>query len=316
MFQSNELKVGFLALLAFLILYFGFNFLKGNDVFSTSNIYYVTYDNVDGLTSSNQVLLNGIEVGKVKKVELLPENGNKIKVTLRINKDLIIPDKTVVVLSDGALLGGKIMRLELIGKGSLPTGSVILGTTEKGLSALLKERALPVLSNADSLLVSFRKISTKFESTGIYLNDLIKNSNVAVTNINGSVSELVTDNKANVKQITANMKSLTQSLAETEKELKPLLNKFNNVADSLQAARIGQTLQEAGKAIQSLQKVVSKLEQGQGSAGKFLTSDSLYNGLNKSLLDLDKLLIDFRTQPKRYIHFSVFGRKDPKSVTQ
>jgi phospholipid/cholesterol/gamma-HCH transport system substrate-binding protein len=316
MFQSNELKVGFLALLAFLILYFGFNFLKGNDVFSTSNIYYVTYDNVDGLTSSNQVLLNGTEVGKVKKFELLPENGNKIKVTLRINKDLIIPDKTVVVLSDGALLGGKIMRLELIGKGSLPTGSVILGTTEKGLSALLKERALPVLSNADSLLVSFRKISTKFESTGIYLNDLIKNSNVAVTNINGSVSELVTDNKANVKQITANMKSLTQSLAETEKELKPLLNKFNNVADSLQAARIGQTLQEAGKAIQSLQKVVSKLEQGQGSAGKFLTSDSLYNGLNKSLLDLDKLLIDFRTQPKRYIHFSVFGKKDPKSVTQ
>ena len=99
-------------------------------------------------------------------------------------------------------------------------------------------------------------------------------------------------------------------------ELKPLLNKFNNVADSLQAARIGQTLQEAGKAIQSLQKVVSKLEQGQGSAGKFLTSDSLYNGLNKSLLDLDKLLIDFRTQPKRYIHFSVFGKKDPKSVTQ
>ena len=83
MFQSNELKVGFLALLAFLILYFGFNFLKGNDVFSTSNIYYVTYDNVDGLTSSNQVLVNGIEVGKVKKVELLPENGNKIKVTFR-----------------------------------------------------------------------------------------------------------------------------------------------------------------------------------------------------------------------------------------
>jgi phospholipid/cholesterol/gamma-HCH transport system substrate-binding protein len=316
MFQSNELKVGFLALIAFLILYFGFNFLKGNDVFSTSNIYYVTYDNVDGLTSSNQVLLNGIEVGKVKKVELLPENGNKIKVTLRITKDLILPNKTIVVLSDGALLGGKIIRLELLGTGSLPTESVLQGTTEKGLSALLKERALPVLSNADSLLVSFRKISTKFNHTGDYLNDLIKNTNSAVTSINGSVTELVSDNKDNVKQITANMKSLTQSLAETEKQLKPLLTKFNSVADSIQAARIGQTLKEASLAINSLQKVVSKLEQGQGSAGKFLTSDSLYNGLNKSILDLDKLLIDFRTQPKRYIHFSVFGKKDPNTVTQ
>jgi len=316
MFQSNELKVGFLALLAFLILYFGFNFLKGNDVFSSSKIYYVTYDNVDGLTASNQVLLNGIEVGKVKKVELLPENGNKIKVTLRINKDLILPDKSIVVLSDGALLGGKVMRLELIGKGSLPTESVLTGTTEKGLSALLKERALPVLSNADSLLVSFRTISKKFENTGTHLNELIKNSNSAVTNINGSVTELVADNKANVKQITANMKSLTQSLTETEKQLKPLLTKFNTVADSLQAVRIGQTLQEAGKAINSLQKIVTKLEQGQGTAGKLLVNDSLYNGLNKSLLDLDKLLIDFRTQPKRYLNFSVFGKKESNSVTQ
>ncbi len=316
MFQSNELKVGFLALLAFLILYFGFNFLKGNDVFSSSKIYYVTYDNVDGLTASNQVLLNGIEVGKVKKVELLPENGNKIKVTLRINKDLILPDKSIVVLSDGALLGGKVMRLELFGKGSLPTESVLTGTTEKGLSALLKERALPVLSNADSLLVSFRTISKKFENTGTHLNELIKNSNSAVTNINGSVTELVADNKANVKQITANMKSLTQSLTETEKQLKPLLTKFNTVADSLQAVRIGQTLQEAGKAINSLQKIVTKLEQGQGTAGKLLVNDSLYNGLNKSLWDLDKLLIDFRTQPKRYLNFSVFGKKESNSVTQ
>ena len=314
MFQSNELKVGFLALIAFLILYFGFNFLKGNDVFSSSKIYYVTYDNVDGLTASNQVLLNGIEVGKVKKVELLPEEGNKIKVTLRINKDLILPDKSIVVLSDGALLGGKVMRLELMGKGSLPSESILPGTTEKGLSALLKERALPVLSNADSLLVSFRTISRKFENTGTHLNELIKNSNSAVTNINGSVTELVADNKANVKQITANMKSLTQSLTETEKQIRPLLTKFNTVADSLQAVRIGQTLQEAGKAINSLQKIVSKLEQGQGTAGKLLANDSLYNRLNKSLVDLDKLLIDFRTQPKRYIHFSVFGKKDPNPV--
>jgi phospholipid/cholesterol/gamma-HCH transport system substrate-binding protein len=315
MFQSNELKVGFLALLAFLILYFGFNFLKGNDVFSSSKIYYVTYENVDGLTSSNQVLLNGIEVGKVKKVELLPEDGNKIKVTLRINKDLILPDKSIVVLSDGALLGGKVMRLELMGKGSLPSETVLQGTTEKGLSALLKERALPVLSNADSLLVSFRMISRKFENTGTHLNELIKNSNSAVKTINGSVSELVTDNKSNIKQITTNMKALTQSLTETEKQLKPLLTKFNTVADSLQAVRIGQTLQEAGKAINSLQKIVSKLEEGHGTAGKLLSNDSLYNGLNKSLLDLDKLLIDFRTQPKRYIHFSVFGKKESNPNT-
>jgi phospholipid/cholesterol/gamma-HCH transport system substrate-binding protein len=310
MFKSNELKVGFLALMAFLILYFGFNFLKGNDLFSKSSTYFIQYDNVDGLTASNQVMVNGVEVGKVKKVFLDPADGNKIKVEIWVTKGLILPDKTVAVLSDGALLGGKVIRLELAGKGALADESIIPGINEKGLSSLLKERALPVLSNADSLLVSFRKVSAKFEKTGLYLNSLIENSNRAVSNINGSVNTLVAENSVNIKQITANMRNLSLSLIETEKELKPLLSKFNSVADSIQAARIGQTIHEAGIAITSLQRIVTKLEQGQGSAGKFLTNDSLYTGLNKSIVDLDRLLIDFRTQPKRYIHFSVFGKKD------
>ena len=111
--NNNELKVGFLALIAFLILYFGFNFLKGNDLFSSSRTYYVQFDNVDGLMPSNQVMVNGVEVGKVKKVSLDPEKGNKIVVELRINKSLQIPSESLAILSDGALLGGKIIRLEL-----------------------------------------------------------------------------------------------------------------------------------------------------------------------------------------------------------
>jgi phospholipid/cholesterol/gamma-HCH transport system substrate-binding protein len=153
MFKSNELKVGFLASIAFLILYFGFNFLKGNDIFSSARIYYVEYDNVDGLMVSNQVMVNGIEVGKVKKVEIQPSKANKILVTLRLSQDIVIPDKTVAVLSDGALLGGKIIRLRLEGKGNLAEDSFLKGETEVGVTALLKERAIPVIANADSLLV-------------------------------------------------------------------------------------------------------------------------------------------------------------------
>lgn len=308
--NNNELKVGFLALIAFLILYFGFNFLKGNDLFSSSRTYYMQFDNVDGLMPSNQVMVNGVEVGKVKKVSLDPEKGNKIVVELRINKSLQIPSESLAILSDGALLGGKIIRLELKGSTLLPEGSTIKSMTEKGLTSLLKERALPVLSNADSLLISFRQISRKFENTGIYLDSLLKNSNKTVSHIDGSVQSIVSENKANLAQITGNMKTLSQSLMETEKQIKPLLVKFNTVADSIQAIRIGETLQQANAAVGSLQRIVSKLEKGQGSAGKLLVSDSLYNGLNKSLVDLDKLLIDFRVQPKRYIHFSVFGKKN------
>ncbi|MHA8074532.1 MlaD family protein [Aquirufa sp. HETE-40SA] len=310
MFKSNELKVGFLALLAFLILYFGFNFLKGNDVFSSARLYYVEYENVDGLMVSNQVMVNGIEVGKVKKVEIQPSKGNKILVTLRFSQDIVIPDKTVAVLSDGALLGGKIIRLRLEGKGNLPEDSFLKGETEVGVTALLKERAIPVIANADSLLVSFRQISDKFDHTGTYLNTLLKTSNETVSNINGSVNGIVTDNRANVAQISANMKVLSADLMETEKQLRPLLTKFNTVADSLNALKIGKTLKEVDATVLSLKKIVQGLERGEGTAGKLIKNDSLYLGLNKTLVDLDKLLLDFRLQPKRYIGISVFGKKN------
>jgi phospholipid/cholesterol/gamma-HCH transport system substrate-binding protein len=310
MFKSNELKVGFLALIAFLILYFGFNFLKGNDLFSSSKIYYVEFDNVDGLTASNQVVLNGIEVGKVKKVSIQPEKSNKILVALRINKDVIIPNQTMAILADGALLGGKVIRLQLLGKSELADGSFLKGTTEIGLTTLLKERAIPVISNADSLLIAFRAISKKFENTGTHLNELLKNSNETVVGINGSVNGMLQENRANITQISENMRNLSASLVETEKELKPLLTKFNTVADSLNALKIGKTLNDANLAILTVQKILTSLESGQGSAGKLLKNDSLYLGLNKTLIDLDKLLLDFRLQPKRYLNFSVFGKKD------
>ena len=310
MFKSNELKVGFLALIAFLILYFGFNFLKGNDLFSSSKIYYVEFDNVDGLTASNQVVLNGIEVGKVKKVSIQPEKSNKILVALRINKDVIIPNQTIAILADGALLGGKVIRLQLLGKSELADGSFLKGTTEIGLTTLLKERAIPVISNADSLLIAFRAISKKFENTGTHLNELLKNSNETVVGINGSVNGMLQENRANITQISENMRNLSASLVETEKELKPLLTKFNTVADSLNALKIGKTLNDANLAILTVQKILTSLESGQGSAGKLLKNDSLYLGLNKTLIDLDKLLLDFRLQPKRYLNFSVFGKKD------
>ena len=310
MFKSNELKVGFLALLAFLILYFGFNFLKGNDIFSSARIYYVEYENVDGLMVSNQVMVNGIEVGKVKKVEILPSKANKILVTLRLSQDIVIPDKTVAVLSDGALLGGKIIRLRLEGKGNLTEESFLVGETEVGVSALLKERAIPVIANADSLLVSFRQISNKFDHTGTYLNTLLKTSNQTVSNINGSVDGIVADNRANIAQISSNMKTLSTDLIETEKQLRPLLTKFNTVADSLNALKIGKTLKEVDATVISLKKIVQGLERGEGTAGKLIKNDSLYLGLNKTLIDLDKLLLDFRLQPKRYIGISVFGKKN------
>lgn len=309
MLKSNELKVGFLTIITFLILYFGFNFMKGNDLFIASKYYYAEYENVDGLLVSNSVMLNGVEVGKVKSVGLKPGSLDTVLVQLRVDESLIIPNKTKAILADGALLGGKIIRLELQGSGDLPSNSFLIPSTEQGLSTLLKERAIPVLNNADSLLISFRSISSKFENTGTELNALLANSNEAVLNMNSSVRTLMEDNAQNIRNISSNLNQLSQDLVKLSKDIQPIVGNLNNLTDSLQAMKLKQTVGHIDHLVTNLQAITSDLQAGKGTAGQLMKNDSLYNELNSTLVNLDKLLLDFRLEPKRYLNISVFGGK-------
>ncbi len=313
--MTKEIKVAILAIVSFIVLYVGFNFLKGSDVLSTTNTYYVVYDNVGGLAISNPVSINGLVVGRVKSIELLQNKGNKILVTLSIGKNILLYKGTAAVLSD-QLLGGKSMNL-ILGKGAvLKDTDSLLATTETGLTDILKEKALPVLNNADSLLITLRTVSLKFKNTGDLLNKMLINSDNSIQGINGSVNSLITQNKQNLAGITGNMKALSANLIETEKAIKPLLGKFGTIADSLNALQIGHTLKETNKTIQNLQLILAGLEAGKGSMGKLLKDDSLYTSLNNSMVNLDKLLLDFRLAPKRYVNISVFGKKNTEPVVK
>jgi phospholipid/cholesterol/gamma-HCH transport system substrate-binding protein len=312
---SKETKVGILALVSFVILYLGFNFLKGQDFFSPENQYTVIYNNVEGLTAANQVSLSGMKVGQVKQVELIA--GNKVKVTLSIRKDLPLPQGTKAVLSSDGLLGGKLVRLEM-GEGGkfIENGGQLSPASETGITDLLKEQALPLLHNLDSLALSLRVVTKSFETTGASVNSLVKNSDRTVSTLGTSLNATIAENRNNLAGITANMKSLSGNLIETEKSLKPLIGKFNSIADSLNALKVSKALATTQKSLESLQRIMAGIEAGQGSAGKLLKDDSLYTNLNRSLADLDKLLIDFRLAPKRYVNVSIFGKKstDPPAV--
>ncbi|PWK27994.1 phospholipid/cholesterol/gamma-HCH transport system substrate-binding protein [Arcicella aurantiaca] len=305
---SKETKVGILALSTFVILYLGFNFLKGKDFFSPENKYIVVYDNVEGLTAANQVSLSGMKVGQVKTVELI--EGNKVKVTLSIRKDLPLPEGTQAILASDGLLGGKLVRLQM-GKSSklVENGGQLLPKSETGITDLLKEQALPLIHNLDSLTLSLRVVSKSFEATGTSVNSLVKNSDKTVTTLGASLNSTIAENKNNLAGITANMKSLSGSLIETEKSLKPLIGKFSSIADSLNALKVSKALATTQQSLEGLQRIMAGIEAGQGSAGKLLKDDSLYSNINRSLADLDKLLIDFRLAPKRYVNVSIFGKK-------
>ena len=312
---SKEAKVGLLALVSFVILYLGFNFLKGKDFFSSQNKYVVIYDNVEGLTAANQVSLSGMKVGQVKTVELIP--GNKVKVTLVIRKDLPLPIDTKAILSSDGLLGGKLIRLEF-GKNNkfIENEGNLLAGRETGVSDLIKEQALPLLHNLDSLTLSLRVVTKSFEATGSSVNGLIRNTDKTITSLSGTMGSTINENRASLAGVTANLKSLSSNLIETEKSIKPLIGKFSSMADSLNGLKISQAVATTQRSLEGLQRIMTGIEQGQGSMGKLLKDDSLYSNINRSLADLDKLLIDFRLAPRRYVNVSIFGGKkaDPPIV--
>ncbi len=311
---SQEAKVGLLALVALTMLFFGFNYLKGTNIFRKNKQFTVTYPNVDGLTTSNPVLLNGLTVGRVARIDLLPSKGNQLVVTLDLNKDVVVRRGSLARLADGALLGGKIIRLEINPVGAVMDEGELVAATEQGISALIKEKTLPVLNNVDSLTHRLNIVVASFDQTAGILNQTLRGAGLATGTLNVALQE----NRAGLKLALANVNQLSNSLAKTTQELSPILAKTSTFADSLNALQLRQTLSSANKSIDNLQKLLGNIEKGQGSLGKLTTDDSLYINVSRTAGGLEKLLTDFRQNPKKYINvsFSVFGKKDKPVVAK
>lgn len=304
---SKEIKVGLLAVVSLLMLYFGFNFLKGSDFFSSNNTYQAVYDNIDGLTASNPIQINGLTVGQVKNIEIMQNKGNRLLVTLEIRKDILVTQGSRAVLADDGLLGGKLIRLLINpGRPALADKGMLVATRESGLSALIRERTLPVLNNVDSLTYQLNKIVGQFDQTGIVLNQTLKSANGAV----GTLDLTIAENRAGLRTALANVNQLARSFNETEKKLNPILDKADSFADSLQKLQLRQTLGTVNKTIDNMQKLLGSIEQGRGSLGKLTTDEALYKNVNATTANMALLLADLRQNPKRYVHFSLFGKKD------
>ncbi|WP_461100566.1 MlaD family protein [Spirosoma koreense] len=305
--MSQEIKVGLLAVISLMMFYFGFRFLKGADFFSSSNKYQVIYDNIDGLTASNPVRINGLSVGRVRSIEILQDQNNKLLVTLEVNKDIRVTQGAKAFLADDGLLGGKMIQLNMNPRNPiLEDGGMLVSAKESGLSALIREKTLPVLNNVDSLTYQLNKVVSQFDQTGVILNKTLSSANGVV----GTLGLTVSENRAALQATLANVNRLASSLVETEKQLKPILAKADTFADSLQGLQLKQTLASVNKTVDNLQTILAGINKGQGSLGKLTSDEALYSNVNKTASSLEKLLTDLRENPKRYVHFSLFGRKD------
>ncbi|HEX8549859.1 MAG TPA: MlaD family protein [Cytophagaceae bacterium] len=299
---SKEMRVGLLALAAGTVLFIGFNFLKGSELFSSTKKYHVLYNNVDGLTPSNPVVLNGLAIGRVDKIKLMPEKNNRVLVTLDVNDDILLGDSTYAKLASTDLLGGKAIELTL-GKNSknYDNEDTLIGVKDQPISEMIAQKAMPILTNLDSTVVKLNAIFG--DELGISIKNILHNFEIASNDMKLTMAH----SRGNIEGITTNINSLTASLKETERSVKPLLTKLNQFADTLNDLQLKQTINNANTAMKNLNAITTKIEQGKGSIGALINDKALYDNLNTSAKDLDKLFVDIQKNPKRYVHFSVFG---------
>lgn len=304
---SKEVKVGLLALVAGVVLYSGFNYLKGSDLFSNKEYYYAVYDDVTGLNVSNPITINGVQVGQVAGKKLLQNHGNQVLLTLDIERYIKLNDSTIAVVASNSLLGGKEVQLQ-IGQGTRPLteGDTLRSSIEADMMATIGGQVKPLARDLDSAINNLNILLKQFQNMSQPLAGTLQN----LQKTSGTLNEIMAQNQAAIRGIATNLNAMSGALNDPKTGMKPLMAKLNAAGDTLSQMRLAETVNKANASIANMNKLLSGINQGQGSLGKLAKNDSLYNNLNRFSANLDSLMVDFRERPKRYVHFSVFGRKD------
>lgn len=302
--MKKEFKVGILVIVAVALLVFGYNFLKGNNLFNTSRTFYAVYDDVEGLSQSAAVTINGFQVGTVTNIDFT--KSGELLVTMNLNDDFSFPRKSVAKIYGGGLIGGKSIRVELDDDFSeiAKSGDTLQSDVEEGLIELVNEKLTPLkdkISNAvvevDSLLGSFNYILNS--DTKNNLRESIKNLNESLGSLSSSSTKIDNILEVNKDKINLSIDKFSQTA-----------DNLSTFTDTLSQIEFNRIVQNADETLLNLNKLSNKLNNGDGSLSKLLNDDQLYLNLENATKEMEQLLEDIKLNPKRYVHFSVFGKKN------
>ncbi len=295
--MNKEVKVGLFVTIALVMLYFGFNYLKGIDFLSSTNKYYAVYDNVDQLSVSNPVLVNGYAVGRVSFIRIVQGKENKVLVEMEIDSGIILGDSATAILNSD-FLGSKSILLD-IGNKEKPhqPGDTILAQAAKGIFDVFTETAEPVANNVQTTL---RKLNTVLDNLALNsarLDTFFVKLGYTRSLVNRTL--LTTDEK--MKELSSSFKQTSDNLTVTLHDLKPVIGNFKTFSDSLKQMELNKTIEKTQQTLTSLNSTLSKLNSGDNTVSRLMTDDSLYVNLNRLILNLDTLAVHFDANPKHFL---------------
>jgi len=307
-YKSVEIRIAVFAIVGLFLLVWGIHFLKGIDIFKSQCSYYVVFDNAAGLLPSNAVTVNGMGIGKVDNVRLMPENSNKIVVTMSVDKHLKIPANSIArIVSSNPLSSPQIEIVFGTEAQYLQQGDTMQAeAAAAGLFNELGEMMTRVKSILISVDTSVNLLQKTLQSGALNDVEIALKRLRAATN---KIDNLLAENSPKVNTIISDVQTFTNTLHKNDDKINEMIGNFNTISEELAAAELKKTVNNAANAIGELDSLLYKINQGQGTLGQLVVNDSLYNSMQNSLLSLERLLGDVQKNPKKYINITVFERK-------
>lgn len=295
---TKEIKIALVAIVGILIMYFGINFLKGMNLFSTNNAYYMTFDDIQGLGASTPIYADGYKVGTVDGMEYDYKENGPIKVKVDINKDLRIPQGSKAeIVKD--LMGNLQVNLLLANnpRERVEPGGVIPGAVNGGM-----------MDKAANLIPVVEKMLPKLDSILTSVNALLADPALAASLHN--VETITSNLTVSTRELNTLMAGLNKQVPRMVRKANGVLDNTNRLTANLASLDVQGTLNKVNQTLESAHQFTEKLNSNQGSLGLLMNDTKLYDNLTSTMSHADSLVIDLKAHPKRYVHFSVFGRKD------
>lgn len=304
--MSKETKIGLLATTALVVAYLGLNFLKGQEVFSSKNVYHTTYINTGGLNTSSPVLVNGMLAGRVRNLRILPDQGYRVLVTFETDKNIVLTNATEARLVSHNLFGGRAIELIIKEGDSIKNYTTIPGQVEQGFAEVFAEKAFPIMSEAGDISILASQFMTSLVGNIDKINSIFSD----LEETTQKLKQTVVANQQGIHQIGKNLAVLSDVLSDSSNGVGPLLTKLNQLIEGLEGKEARMAMTKLNSILLSIENVMLNVQKKDNNLQRLLYDDTFYTNLNNTLADLDQLLVDLKLHPWRYMNFSVFGKKN------
>ncbi|MDC0210170.1 MlaD family protein [Flavobacteriaceae bacterium] len=301
---NNEFKTGVLVILGIGLFVFGFSYLKSNDIFVSDRTFYAVYSDVEGVVNGTPVTVNGLPVGNIQNISFF--EGNSLLVKFRVENDIEFSINSIAQIYETGLIGGK--ALAIIPSKDKSRAAVSNDTLKSaiapGLTDLVNKKITNLQDKIESMVMSADSVLYKINR--VFDDSTRSNLRKSVSDFNLTIGELK-ETSSMIKTIVQSNKS---SVDVTISNVSKISNDLSKISSSLNNGSLDSTLANFKKSSEDLSIILKDMNRGEGTISKLITNDSLFNNLNNASKSIDLLLEDIRLNPKRYIHFSVFGKKN------